>query len=92
MNISEAHHACGPVEGQSVESIASNIGSERLSNWICGLCGHELTSLAIYLHDGLVYIFSWLVCMHGRPPLASTAHAQQTQNVCEWALSKDNTY
>ena len=34
MNISEAHHACGPVEGQSVESIASNIGSERLSNWI----------------------------------------------------------
>jgi len=50
-------------------------------NWICGLCGHELTSLAIYLHDGLVYIFSWLVCIHGRPPLASTAHAQQTQNV-----------
>ena len=37
MNISEAHHARGPVEGQSVESIASNIGSERLSNWIRGL-------------------------------------------------------
>ena len=66
---------------ECVVSRASNISGKRLSNWICGLCGHELTSLAIYLHDGLVYIFSWLVCIHGRPPLAGTAHAQQTQNV-----------